>query len=45
MCYMMDYKEYFNSLLATQTLESVTDDNALEIIGGLVRFVFGSTKE
>ena len=33
---MMDYKEYFNSLLATQTLESVTDDNALEIIGGLV---------
>jgi hypothetical protein len=36
MCYMMDYKEYFNSLLATQTLESVTDDNALEIIGGLV---------
>jgi hypothetical protein len=33
---MMDYKEYFNSLLATQTLESFTDDEALEIIGDLV---------
>jgi len=36
MCYMIDYKEYLNSLLATQTLGSFTGDNALEIIGSLV---------
>lgn len=33
---MTDCTEYFNSLLATQTLEHLTDDEALSLIGNLV---------